>query len=68
MSKVANGFFKLTVYLRPDQYTSLRALALDEAVERGGGRPDASKLIRDMIDLVWPDVEKALKQKRKRRS
>lgn len=67
MSKAANGHFKLTMYLRPDQYTWLHALALDEAVDRGGGRPDVSLLLRDMIDHVKPQLEKALQQKRKGR-
>jgi hypothetical protein len=67
MSTTPNGHLKLTIYLRPDQYVWLHALALDEAVERGGGRPDASQLVREMIDHLKPEVEKVLQRKKKRR-
>lgn len=64
--KAANGLFKLTVYLRPDQYLDLHAVALNAAMERGGGRPDVSAIIREMLDHYKPDVEKALKKGKRR--
>jgi len=67
VSQAANGLFKLTVYLKPDQYLWLHAVALTDAVEKGGGRPDASKLIRDMIDEVRPRLDAALAAKKKPR-
>lgn len=67
MSTAANGLYKLTVYLRPDQYLKLHAVALDDVMERGGGRPDVSKMLRDMIDLVQPQVDKALADRQKKR-
>ncbi len=67
MSVSATGLYKLTVYLRPDQYGWLRALAVEEVMHRGGGKPDVSALLRDMVDNVKPEVEAALKKRRKGR-
>lgn len=64
MSKAANGLYKLTMYLRPDQYVWLRALALEEAMEREGGRPDVSALLRDMIDKVRPEIDAIVEKRR----
>lgn len=67
MSRAANDHFKLTMYLRPDQYLWLRALALEEVMHRGCGKPDVSALLRDMIDNVKPEIEKAREKRRKAR-
>jgi hypothetical protein len=67
MSTARNGHYKLTVYLRPDQYLWMHAVALDDVMERGGGRPDVSKMLRDMIDDYRPSVDKALADRKKKR-
>jgi len=69
VSQTANGLFKLTMYLRPDQYLWLRAESLKGTMERGGGRPDVSLIVRTMIDRVRADMEAAgpPKKVRKRR-
>jgi hypothetical protein len=61
-----NGHYKLTVYLRGDQYLLLHSVALKAALDRGGGRPDASAIIRELIDHHEPDMRKALGGKRKK--
>jgi hypothetical protein len=66
MATTENGFYKLTMYLRPDQYLQLHAIALQAMVERGGGRPDVSKIIREMIDHYAPAMQKALKPQRRK--
>lgn len=65
MSKAANGLYKLTMYLRPDQYLWLRAQALAGVMEEGGGRPDVSAIVREMVDKVKSEMES--KQPRRRR-
>jgi len=67
MSTAANGHYKLTVYLRPDQYLWMHAVALDDVMHRGGGRPDVSRMLREMIDDYKPLVDKALAQRKKKR-
>lgn len=64
MSKAANGLYKLTMYLRPDQYLWLRAQALAGVMEEGGGRPDVSAILREMIDKVQAEM-KATRPKRR---
>jgi len=66
MSKAANGLLKLTVYLTPEQYLWLHAVTLAEAVKHGG-RPDASKFIREIIDHTRPEIDAALYGKQKKR-
>lgn len=66
MSTAANGMYKLTVYLRPDQYLWMHAVALDDVMERGGGRPDVSRMLRDMIDFCKPQVDKKLKERKRK--
>jgi hypothetical protein len=50
MSTQANGLKKVTVYIRPDQYLSLRLQALDAAMA-AGGHSDISKILRAAIDV-----------------
>lgn len=66
MSKAANGLYKLTMYLRPDQYLWLRAQALAGVMEEGGGRPDVSAIVRAMVDKVKAEMD-ATKPKRRRK-
>ena len=66
MSQTANGLYKLTMYLRPDQYLWLRAEALKGVLEQGGGRPDVSVILREMIDKLMEEMGGA-KGPRKRR-
>ena len=71
MSQAANGLFKLTVYLRPDQYGWLHSLALEKVMEEEGGRPDVSELMRAFIDKLQPEIDKlrtkVAKTKKRRR-
>jgi hypothetical protein len=67
MSQAASGRFKLTMYLRPDQWLWLKAQALNECVLRGGGKPDYSVILRAMIDKTKADMEEAAKPKKKGR-
>jgi hypothetical protein len=67
MSQAANGNFKLTMYLRPDQWLWLKAQALNETMLRGGGKPDYSAILRAMIDKTRTDMEAAMKPKKKAR-
>jgi hypothetical protein len=57
MSTASNGLYKLTMYLRPDQYLWLRAEALKGVMDKGGGRPDVSVILRAMIDKIKADVD-----------
>jgi hypothetical protein len=66
MSVTPNGLFKLTMYLRRDQYLWLRAEALKVVMDRGGGRPDVSVILREMIDKIKADMDEAQKPRRKK--
>jgi hypothetical protein len=59
MSQTASGLYKLTMYLRPDQYLWLRAEALKSVMDKGGGRPDVSVILPAMIDKIKADVDAA---------
>jgi hypothetical protein len=59
MSQTANGLYKLTMYLRPDQYLWLRAEALKGVMDKGGGRPDVSVILREMVDHYKAQMEAA---------
>ena len=67
MSAAANGLFKLTMYLRPDQWLWLKAQALNECLLRGGGKPDYSAILRAMIDRTKADLDASAPKKRKRK-
>ena len=41
---------KVMYRLRPDQVQALRRLAFERAQETGSGRPDASEVLRELID------------------
>jgi hypothetical protein len=64
--RAANGLFKLTMYLRSDQYLWLRAQALQTVMEEGGGRPDVSSILRQMVDKVKSDMEARQPKKRRK--
>lgn len=64
MSKAANGLYKLTMYLRPDQYLWLRAQALAGVMEEGGGRPDVSAILRAMVDKVRDEMDPPKKRRK----
>lgn len=68
MSQTANGLYKLTMYLRPDQYLWLRAEALKSVMEHGGGRPDVSVILREMIDKIKDEMDAAHPKGPRRRS
>jgi len=67
MSQAAEGRFKLTMYLRPDQWLWLKAQAAVAVIERGGGKPDYSEILRAMIDKTKADMEAAQAPKKKGR-
>lgn len=68
MSQTATGLYKLTMYLRPDQYLFLRAEALKTVMDRGGGRPDVSVILREMIDKIRDEMDAGSgRSKRKRK-
>ncbi len=44
------GLIHVTVVLRPDEWEALRREAFRRAAEAGYGRPDASAVLREIVD------------------
>ncbi len=46
----ASDRLKLTIYLRSDQYIRLKTDTLTRVLDAGGGKPDISERVREILD------------------